>query len=196
MYYPPARTCQKLHDFSPLLRLAWDGELGKFALVQLFSMRRAAKSYREPWKRRGPIFDKNGKTRQDFSRLSYVPIYIIDVETEDVFSGEVVRLVKRWSRPIAARVHEAALEKGRALESNFKDMAHEMGSELYKKSQAGGYGAPVVARKHVEESLNYKLHKSGMMPTITEGIMPPAPDGGWEKHIKADKGDHDKLGSI
>lgn len=188
---PPSWVCRKVAEVHPQARLAWDGDLGKYGLIQLYSKRDASATFREPWNSRGPIFSKSGRPAPDWDLLSRIPIYLIELNWQDVHSGKIVQIVKRWVRPIAARIHESALEKGKATESKVQDMEGELAAKIYKEGQANGAGAPIEARKFYKKPRNSLRREAGELD-FTKKHLPVAPPGGWKKYLdrdsKMDKG--------
>lgn len=193
--YAPVHMCEKLAVYHSGLRLGWDGEENKFGLLMVARKRLAARTYHGLWAGRGPVFSKNGRPRPDWDEVVKTPMHLAELSPEDVFSGRVLKLVKRWTRPLAARTHESAKAESRRIEGQLEETGHKMGLDLYRKGQSGGYGAPVVAKKFVEPTINQKRMRNGEFDK-SNSLMPPPPPGGWEKHLAMDEGDPDDLGSV
>jgi hypothetical protein len=195
---PPSEICRKLAEVHPQARIGWDGELGKYALIQLYHQKDAATTLKEPWNARGPIYGKNGKPAPDWDHFSRVPIYLLELSPSDVHSGKIVEIVKRWMRPIATRMRETAIEKGKEVEQKAQEMSDGIASKIYRDGQRDGAGAPIVAKKFVELSKNSLRYHAGELD-FTEKLLPPAPPGGWKKHLdqdsKMEKGLSDESGS-
>lgn len=125
--HPPSWICKELERIHPQLRLGWVGrdrsgpadELnkGSFALIQLYHQRDASRTFFTPWNATGPVFGT------DYDRLARVPVYLADIEPQDVFSGACIPLIRRWMRPLKERVVEAQVAKGREYESSNQDLA-------------------------------------------------------------------------
>tara|TARA_B100000959_G_C14657665_1_gene491072 strand:- start:115 stop:660 length:546 start_codon:yes stop_codon:yes gene_type:complete len=151
--HPPEWVVKKIESIVPSARLGWIGEnreslddepnKGSFAILQLLRKRATKRVVMDEWNSRGPIFGSR------FDPLSQSPVWIINVSKEDVFSGKVISLLKRWITPIQERLDEVNLQRGRDYESTIQDIAHEMGSELHKKAQASSDSCRYVANKHI-----------------------------------------------
>lgn len=139
----PSHITEALYRLHPQVRLGWIGEdrlspdeplnKGKFALLQLYHVRDAERTYYgDPWGDRGPVFGR------PYDRLMRVPIMLHLVSAEDVFSGRIVFDVKRWMMPIRQRVEDAARERGREYQRQLDDLAGEIGSEMYWEAHNGG----------------------------------------------------------
>lgn len=199
----PAFVCRSLTGFHPKLRLGWDGKSQAFGLLQIFHHHDAERSFREEWSH-GPVFSRTGRPRADWDLLSHVPIYLIRLTQRDIgFDpniqgwGKLLKLVKRWARPIGARVYNKAMEKGHAIENFVDAMSIDMADRIYRSGQRSGVGAPIVAKKFIEPTLNQARRNVGGL-TFEESQLPPPPPGGWEKAKAADRigeSDPDDLGS-
>jgi hypothetical protein len=148
----PEWVCRELERVCPRVRLGWAGRertspeqslnQGSFMLLELVRVRVADRTFRTPWGDRGPVYGS------DYDRLTQVPLMIYDVSPEDVFSGRVVVLLRRWLLPINQRIAEQQLERERALRSRIKDIAGDMGSHLYRQAQKSWEGGDIrQARK-------------------------------------------------
>jgi hypothetical protein len=122
-------------------------------------------------------------------------MHLAEVSPEDVFSGRVLRLVKRWTRPIAARIHESASEASKDIARRTEDLGRKMGEEVWRKGQRDGAGAPIVAKKFITPTVNQMRLRAGELDQ-SECLLPPAPPGGWDKHLSKDEGDADDLGKV
>lgn len=196
MQYPPQDICRQLAAFHPQLRLGWDSEHHRFGLVQLYNRRAAKTTFRDRWGSRGTLFSKTGRPAPDWDAWSRVPMYIIDIPPRDVFSGKVLKDVKHWVRPVYARVYKSAMEERREVLRKIDAIGHEAGGEIYRESQARGQTYN-IAKKHIDPSNRYKRYKHGsMVEDLADRAIPPAPEGGYDKHVAADEGDAGDLGSI
>lgn len=216
---PTRQICRDLFRFHRRARLGWDGAAQAFGLIQLFHKHDAERTMREPWDH-GPIFSRAGRPGHlDYDPLVYFPFYLArldararhpygnekDAKGEPVFYdpkihgwGYLLKLVKQWVRPMAARSYHSALQKGREVERFVNDMAFDMAERIYRTGQRGSAGAPISARKFGSSTANLDRLRDGGLD-FTEKSLPPTPPGGWEKHIANDKagvGDPDNLGSI
>lgn len=201
----PSSICRALAEFHPKLRLGWDGEAKAFGLIQIFHRHDFAQSFREEWGH-GPVFSRKGRPSPDWDLLSHVPVYLIKLDTKSVgFDphiqgwGKLLKLVKRWARPIAARVYNKAKAKGRYVENFVDAMGRDMGDKVFYRSNHGdmGAGSPIVARKHIDKRAEHARRVGGK--TFEESQLPPAPKGGWDKALAADRigeNDPDDLGSV
>tara|TARA_B100000809_G_C14971196_1_gene470996 strand:+ start:122 stop:667 length:546 start_codon:yes stop_codon:yes gene_type:complete len=150
---PPNWVVNKLEEIEPSTRLGWIGEdrispddepnKGSFALLQLFRKRATKKLICDRWKNRGPVFGSR------YDPLTHDPVWIINISKEDVFSGKAISLLRRWVTPIQERLDEVNVQAGRNYESTIQDMAHELGTELYKNAQASSDSCRYVANKHI-----------------------------------------------
>jgi hypothetical protein len=153
--HPPNWIVEKIEEIVPNARLGWIGEdrtspddelnQGSFALLQLFRKRAAKRMICDRWKSRGPIFGSR------FDPTTHDPVWIINVSKEEVFSGKAIALLRRWVTPIQERLDEVNMQTGRDYESTIQDMAHELGTELYKKAQASSDSCRYVANKHITQ---------------------------------------------
>lgn len=200
----PSYICKQLADFHPRLRIGWDGASRTFGLVRLLHQVDYVRTLREPWDH-GPIFSAKGRPRPDWDMLSFYPIYLIRLTRKDIDYdplvdgwGLLLKLVKRWHlRPIAARVYEGKMEQRREVDSYIESVADDMASRIYREGQRSGAGAPILAKKFIEPTLNQVKNRSGVFDD-TERLLPKAPKGGWGKALENDigPGDPDDLGSI
>lgn len=157
--------------------------------------RLAKRTIYEYWRGRGPVFSKTGRPQADWDQIGQVPMYLIDVKPEDVFSGRICRMAKQWMRPLAARYVESAKQAGRDLDSRIDDMGHEAGLRLYREGQRDGAGAPIVARKFIEPTHNQKNVRNGRFDQKNRYLPDKMPEG-WQKQLDMDEGDPDDLGSV
>lgn len=210
----PAYVCQRLADFTPSLRLGWDGESQCFALLQLFHKYDAVRSYREFWNH-GPTFSKKGRPMRDWDPLTHRALYIIRLsekaaieydgemtkDGEPVFWdpalhgwGYLFKLVKQWARPIAARKYKSAAAQARSKESHVDDMSRDIADRVYRSGQCDGSGAPIVARKFIDRTVNQKRRDNGELSFDQVDI--PAPPQGWQSSLDRDIEEPDNLGSL
>jgi len=192
---PPRHICRDLARIHPLLRLGWDGTADKFGLIMVTRSRLAKRTFYEYWRGRGPVFSKTGRPRADWDALGQIPMYLIDVDVEDVFSGRICRMAKQWMRPFAARYVESATQAGRDIESNIEEMGHDAGLRLYHEGQKNGAGAPIVAKKFIKPSDNQMNIRNGAFDQSKRFLPDKMPEG-WKKQIEMDEGAVDDLGSI
>lgn len=154
--HAPEWITEEIYRVHKDARLAWFGQdregpeedlnKGKFALVQLYHWRDAAETfYGDPWGDRGPIFGR------PYDRLQRVPIMLTLIDPEDVFSGKVVAMLKRWCTPIRERVMLAAREKGAEYQSQVNDLAEAGGDYLHWTAQKSTDRPPVVPQKDLTE---------------------------------------------
>jgi hypothetical protein len=190
MQYAPPHVCRALSEFHPQLRLGWDGELGKFGLIQLYARRAAAQTFRHRWNIdsfNGPVFSRSGRVTPDWDPWTRTPIYLIDVDPADVHSGAIVQMAKRWARPIVARMYKDAKQRARQTETDMEAMGREMGHDLYRGSQSSSERGPVVAKKFVTPDPSLQRYRDGGLDFSEPRFV--TPPGGVEKHLEADKGD-------
>ena len=191
----PPFVCQKLAEHHPGLRLGWDGEKDKFGLLMIFRKRLATKVYYEYWNWRGPVFDKRGRPRPDWDSVVKTPMYLSDLTPEDVYSGRVLWLARQWTRPLLAEYYRDCRKKGQDLESFADDVAHQAGLDLYREGQRDGSGAPIVAKKFIEPTVNQtKLRDGGF--DFQNKFVTEAPGGSWDRWANEDEGDPDDLGEV
>lgn len=193
--HPPRHVCEQLARIHPLLRIGWDGEEGVFGLLMVTRSRLAARTYFEYWRGRGPVFSKTGRPRADWDEVGHVPMYLIDVKPEDVFSGRICRSARQWMRPFAPRYLESAKQAGRDIDSHIDDMGHDAGLRLYGEAQHDNAGAPIVAKKFIERTPNQRNTEAGRFDQRDRFVPDKIPEG-WRKQIEMDEGDPTDLGSI
>jgi hypothetical protein len=174
--HPPQWVVDEIKRIHPQARLGWEGlerkgseeELnkGRFALIQLYHARDAAKTFLTPWANRGPVFGKH------FDSLFWTPIYVIDVAAEDVFSGRIITMLKRWMRPMRERYVESAIAKGSEYQTQCDDIIGEAADEMYSLAhRSTDGGAPVVAKKFL--TLEEKKILSGDFDTNVKDTWLP-----------------------
>ena len=122
-------------------------------------------------------------------------LYIIDLDTRDVLTGRVMKDIHRWVRPIASRVHVAALEQKRQTVKEVDDWSRELGADLFKEGQRSGEGAPIVAKKFIKPTVNQVRSGRGEIE-VGSTLIPPPPPGGFEKYLRKDEGDPGDLGNV
>lgn len=184
---PPSDICRRLAKLHSHLRLGFDGESGQYGLIQLYHRRDFNKTVREPWGHRGPIYSKKGEWRSDWGDDRF-PVYLTGLTPQVVHGGEVLGLVKRWARPIAPRIKEGALERGKDAETKANDLCEDMGAKVFRTGQRDGAGAPIVAKKFIKPTPNQRRMRQGELD-FTEKCLPPPPPGGWDVHEKRDFAD-------
>lgn len=153
--HPPSWILPKLHAINPHARLGWAGaerkpeeplNKGTFALIELRPKRVVDKDRSIigiRWEH-GPIFGK------PFDPLSRVPIFIIAVSPEDVFSGRILDNLKRWCTPFKTRALQAQRERGEEYEREVTELAHEQADHLmYLASRSSSSGVAATPRKHL-----------------------------------------------
>lgn len=193
--HPPRHVCEALARVHPLLRVGWDGAGDTFGLLMVTRSRLAKRTFYEYWRGRGPVFSRSGRPRPDWDEIGRVPMYLIDVEPKDVFSGRICRMARQWMRPFAATYMERARQAGRDIESHIDDMGYDAGLRLYREGQRDGAGAPIVAKKFIERTPNQLNAESGRFDQSNR-FLPERIPKGWRKQIAMDEGDPDDLGSV
>jgi hypothetical protein len=199
--YPPADVCRRLAAYHKQLRLGWHGEIGKFALIQLYTRRDAKKTFKDIWNfgpyYHGPAFSKTGRPMPDWDSWSRLPVYVSDVEPEDVYSGYVLQLVRRWSRPIASRVKEKSDAKADSHVDRWKNLGKQVGANIYRDLMRKGHDTVNVAKKHQAISQREVDYRDGLLEQdMRETVSAVPPSDGWEAHTKKDQGDPGDLGSV
>jgi len=144
---------------------------------------------------RGPIFSKKGVPEQmDWDPLTRVPIFVCtfgggytdpfdghNLGHEDVFSGRILPIVRRWLRPIYDRVMDSAREAGRRLDNYIDALGSEMASRVWWEASQTGQTSPVVAKKFMTRGEFKTLHryyndelslKNARMPPQMSGYVP------------------------
>jgi hypothetical protein len=177
--HPPDWITDEVERTHPDARLGWVGKdrespddelnLGSFALVQLLKKRAADRTICERWNDQGPLF---GST---FDSLIWTPVWISNVSKEDVCSGKVIPLLKRWITPIQERLDEVNIQRGRDYESMAESISHELGTEIFKQSQKSIDKPRYVARKHMPDSVKDKLSGKEHQ-NLTDVFMHKAPN--------------------
>jgi len=135
--HAPEWVCKEIERLHPYLRLAWLGEdrqspdedlnKGAFFLLQLYHVRDAELTMLFPWDRAGPIWGSS------FDPLQRVPIIVCPLETQAVFDGSVLKLVKDMSENITTRMRRAINEEAQGFQDKIDEMADEWGDYLYYK---------------------------------------------------------------
>ena len=185
--YPPMHVIRALEKVNPNVRLGWTHKKefadvpmdGAFALLDLypsncmsgspqFCLRRGSCALHtmEPiWDRFGPIYgSKYDETR--------TPVLKKFCRPHIVFNGEIIGVVQFMSmtdREFAEAIIEqnAALEKQR--KDSIKDLAGEMGQELYWEAQNSTEAGPTIANKHITKTEKEKV------------------SGDWRQHVPESK---------
>jgi hypothetical protein len=193
--YPPVHICRALKRIHPWIRLGWVGEKNLFGLVQLYYVRDAVKSYRDPWLQQGPLFSSSGRPEyHDWDGVFRKPMHIIDIPIEDVYSGKVVRSVQQWLRPIAARVKDSLDKHQQDTKAYFDSVTEGMTEDILFRSRNANH-APIVAKKFIERTPNQQRMDAGLFDRPI-GTTLAAPPGGWDRARAKDEGDASDLGSI
>ena len=178
--HAPDWVSEALYRVSPNARLGWAGEertsdeeelnKGTFALIELYSKRDARHTLLEKWNKRGPIFGR------DWDRMTDVPVYVIEVDTKDVFSGKIVKLVKRWLTPIQERFDEINLERGREYESMANDITGAMAERMVWKANRTDATSPEhIPNKHMTKRDKAILTGDYEKENLKEKFLTPAP---------------------
>lgn len=154
----PAWVIRKLYEANKDARLGWAGaerkpgepmNRGTFALIELRPARAVAQDRSIigiRWNH-GPIFGRR------YDPLRRVPIFIIAVSPEDVFSGRVIDNLKRWSTPFKDRALQEQRERGFEYESEVTELAHEQADHmLHQARQTSSAGVEATPRKHLTAS--------------------------------------------
>ena len=153
--HPPEWILKKLYEVNKDARLGGSGKdrkpgdplnFGTFALIELRPAR-AVDTDRSiigvRWNH-GPIFGKH------YDPLRRVPIFIIAVSCEDVFSGRVIDNLKRWSTPFKQRALAVQKERGDEYELEVTELAHEQAdSMMFDAKQTSSAGVEATPRKHL-----------------------------------------------
>jgi hypothetical protein len=174
--HPPKWVEIELERIMGQARLGWDGERQKFALIELRKKREQIErdlSIGTPWKSsQGPIFGSR------YDLLSEVPIYIISIDIEDVFSGKILALTKRWMTPFKDRVMDVCLEAGKETEAEMQDLTGEAGEYLdWHAHQSWATSDNSLHLGDVTEADKKVLSGEGKHD-FTETFVPNNPEGG------------------
>jgi hypothetical protein len=173
---PPEWVCRELERVDRRVRLGWAGRdhgpdelnCGTFMLLELLPVRKDAHTFRSPWRDRGPVYGSH------YDRLTQAPYMVYDVSPEDVFSGRVVALLRRWLTPIRDRTTKRNEAAAKEYRSTIRDMATEIGGDMYRKGQRDwDSGAPIVAKKFATQSDKDKL--TGDWPRPDDKPVPVSP---------------------
>jgi hypothetical protein len=136
---PPVSVLEAVQKIHKHARIGWVGKpksspedlnAGYWALIQLYSQRDSRHTMLEPWNERGPIYGK------PFDRLSRIPIYVIDVQKDDIY--DLPFLLKRWITPIKDRVTQSEIEKGKGVEKEMSELGEAAGDYLWHLSNKTG----------------------------------------------------------
>jgi hypothetical protein len=140
-----------LRELCPDARWAWYGKpkhgeseelnRGQFALLQLYRRHEASGALYEQWGDKGPIFGA------PFDRDRYEPLWLANFTPEDVFALRFVPVVRRWMRPLRARLVESAQQRGLDYENEIKQLAGRIGDEMWWRSQRSTDTPIVVPKK-------------------------------------------------
>lgn len=149
--HPPKHILDKLQEMHKWVRIGWlasprqgpeDLNAGYFSLLQLYHKRDADVTFLVPWEDRGPVYGK------EYDRLTRVPIWLANITKEEMFSGDVIDMLKRWMIPMSKRKTDSEIAKGKEVTSAIKDIARDKADYLmWKARETSGEGAPVIANK-------------------------------------------------
>ena len=141
----PEHICRDLERVHQWARLGWYGSDadGRFALLDLYPAPLAARTLELRWDDMGPVYGS------DYDRLARVPIVKGWFTPKEVFGGYVIPALRRMLTPLVDRVRKANEQHARDRKSERKDLAGQMGEELYWKAQRSSTPGPTIADKHI-----------------------------------------------
>jgi len=172
--HPPNHIVEELYRVTKDARLGWDGASKTFALIQLYHTRDSERTFfGDFWRGRGPVFGHS------YDPLQKVPMLIAHVKPEEVFSGKVIPMVRRWLTPIKERTMASARKKGHEYQSQLNDLAEAGGDRLYWQAQRGTSSSTQIANKFVTEDDKALLRgdkikgvENSFVEKLTTGGMP------------------------
>ena len=137
--HAPEWVSRELERLHPQLRLGWMGQerlspdeplnKGSFFLLQLYHRRDAERTLHFAWESSGPIWGSR------YDPLQRVPFVMQPLSNEEVFTGEVLQIVREMMVPLKERLHSAMKEEGKVLDAEMDDLAGEMGEQMYWNSK-------------------------------------------------------------
>lgn len=152
----PDWVCKEVERINPLARLAWAGEArtsnkealnkGSFAIIDLYPKRMADVTFKTLWGDRGPIFGSS------YDPLQRVPVWIDNVSPEDVHSGKVVAIIKRFCTDIQERLNRTWQEEQESQRRDRREMAGEIGSYMHWDAKKSLHATNVIADKHITKA--------------------------------------------
>jgi len=136
---PPKHVLEAIRREFPHVRLGWRGEdrlapdepmnKGFFVVVDLVPKRMAKASFRERWLSiHGPLYGG------DYDPMKRVPLWVSRVDSQEVFSGSVIKKLRRMSTSLKKRLEQRWKEQQKWQQEQVKDMAGHMGERVYRNS--------------------------------------------------------------
>lgn len=171
--HPPQHIVAKLEEINPNVRLGWTARKyagapagGAFAVLDLYPRALAEQSFEAWWDDSGPVF---GSSYDPLQRIPIIKKWYTPIQ---VFNGDVVGWVKHASRTdkqFARYIRERNERLIKERTDARKDMAGELGEELYWRGQRGTEPVPTIPDKDVTAADKAKL------------------DGSWEGNAAPEK---------
>lgn len=169
---PPEHICKSIERIHKWARLGWHGSDtdGRFALLDLYPAPLAARSFELHWEDRGPVYGS------PYDAMMRVPIVKGWFHPQHVYSGELVRDLRRMRSSLVERVRKHNEKRIREEQARKKDLAGEAGEELYWNAQKSNHTGPIVAKKHLSKqekavlSGDWREHVPEEKPMLPSGL--------------------------
>lgn len=132
MLYPAPHILRKIEKIDYLARIGWNPIDKCFALIEIWKKReREAKNsiigcdFPLDWKVFGSKWDW----------LSEMPIYITDITIDEMMTGRVIELLKRWTSPLKKRIREDQKEARDQYNYAMDQVGDEMGEDIFARAK-------------------------------------------------------------
>jgi len=152
--HAPEWVSKELERLHPQARLGWIGQdrlsseeplnKGSFFLLQLYHPRDAERTLHFAWDSAGPIWGSR------FDPLRRVPFIMRPLTKEEVFSGQVLQIVREMMMPLKERIYSGLEREGRELEEGLNDLCGSAGEKMYWDSKRLDHAVP-LADKFISE---------------------------------------------
>jgi hypothetical protein len=153
--HAPQWVLDEIERVNPLARLGWAGEdreskdeplnKGMFAVLDLYPKRLADRTFKTLWGDRGPVFGSY------YDPLERIPVWISNIAPEDVFSGAVIGIIKRYCEDIQERLDRTWREEQEQQRKMKKELAGEVGSYMYWQSKRESNATNTLPQKFVTQ---------------------------------------------
>ena len=154
--HAPDWVCTELERIHPWVRLGWLGEKrqspdeelnkGSFFLLQLYHARDAALTMYCPWEDAGPVWGSR------YDPLRRVPVIIQPMTTEEVCSGEVIRLLRKMMNSnITKDAVDSRAEAGKQFQQEVDDVAEASGERARHARKKLDHAVPYAKKFLTQE---------------------------------------------
>ena len=154
---PPDFVLDGLHRIDRFCRLGWNGEAKMFCLLALCKARAVDDIFNSVWDKQGPVYGK------PYDALFYVPVMVMPVSVEDVFSGKVIALAKQQvGERVADQVKRANAEEAARVRALWEENTYNVSKMLWWHHTQDGGTSNNIAKKFLkkeEDAMHAELEK-------------------------------------